>query len=88
MPTHSEPVGILPWIFLRGTEAVTCEIRVDGSASYDVCLLPHWDLSSAIIEHYDRPASALYRHAEIAQAFREAGWTLIRTGSDHASAAA
>jgi hypothetical protein len=88
MPTHPEPIGILPWIFLRGTKAITCEIRVDGPMSYDVCLLPHWDLSSAMIERYDRPANAFYRHAEIAEAFREAGWTLIRAGSDHASAAA
>jgi hypothetical protein len=88
MPTRAEPVGILPWIFLRGTRAITCEIRVNGPEDYDVCVLPHWDLSSSIIERYDGPASALYRHAELAQAFREAGWTLIRSGSDHASVAA
>jgi hypothetical protein len=88
IPTRAEPVGLLPWIFLRGTKAVTCEIRVDGPAAYDVCVLAHWDLSSATIERYDRPASAFYRHAEIAEAFREAGWTLIRNGSAHTSAAA
>jgi hypothetical protein len=67
MPTHHpEPVGRLPWIFLRGTKAITCEMRIGGAASYAVCLLPHWDLSSAMVERYDRRASAFYRHAEIA----------------------
>jgi hypothetical protein len=85
---RAEPTGILRWIFRRGTNALTCEIRVNGTHSHDVCVVPHWDLSSAVIERYDRPARALWRHAEIARRFREAGWTLIRAGSDHASAAA
>jgi hypothetical protein len=76
--SYAEPAGILRWIFVRGTNAVTCEIRVNGPHSHDVCVLPHWNLSSAIVDRYDRPARAFRRHAEIAQRFREAGWTLIR----------
>jgi hypothetical protein len=75
---HTEPAAILCWIFLRGTKAITCEIRVNGRQSHDVCVMPHWDLSSSIVERYDRAAHALSRHAEISRRFREAGWTLIR----------
>jgi hypothetical protein len=59
-------------------KALTCEIRVNDPKTHDVCVLPHWNLSSAVIERYRRPASALRRHAEIAQRLRNAGWTLIR----------
>ena len=88
MPRLAEPVGILRWMFLRGTKAVTCEIRVNGAAAHDVCVVPHWDLSAAVVERYPRPVSALRRHAEIAQSFREAGWTLIRDGAARTGAAA
>ena len=88
MSRRAEPVGILRWMFLRGTKAVTCEIRVSGAAAHDVCVVPHWDLSSAVVERYPRPVSALRRHAEIAQAFREAGWKMIRGEGIRAATAA
>lgn len=90
-PIHrrNESVGILRWIFLRGAKALTCEVRVNGRHSHDVCVVPHWDVSSSIVERYDRPASALRRHAQIARDFRQAGWTLIReAGNQHVGAAA
>ena len=45
---------------------LTCEISINGSQSYDVCVVPHWDVSSSVVEAYNRPAAALGRHAEIA----------------------
>jgi hypothetical protein len=75
-----ESVGILRWVFVRGTHALTCEVRVNGQHSHDVCVVPHWDVSSSVVEQYARPASALRRHAEIASHFRHSGWTLIREG--------
>jgi hypothetical protein len=83
-----EPTGILRWVFYRGTRALTCEIRINGAHSHDVCVMPHWDLSSSIVERYDRPARALWRHAEIARRFREAGWTLTRQREARTRAAA
>jgi len=68
---------------------ITCEIRVNGPRSQDICVVPHWNLSSAIVERYDRTTRALWRHAEIARRFREAGWTLIRhNATSHPGAAA
>src|SRR5678815_1985537 len=75
---RADSAGILRWVFLRGTKAVTCEVTVCGNLTYDVCVVPHWDVSSSAIETFDRPASALRRHAEIACHFREAGWILVR----------
>jgi len=65
-------------VFLRGTKALSCELRVSGSKVYDVCVIPHWDVSSAVVEPFDRPAGALRRHAEISSHFRRAGWILTR----------
>jgi hypothetical protein len=56
---------------------LSCEVMISGPHAADVCVLPHWDLSDAIVERYDRLPSALCRHAEIAAYFRQAGWTLV-----------
>jgi len=74
----ADSARILRWVFVRGTKAVTCEVSVCGKETYDVCVVPHWDISSSVIEAFNRPASALRRHAEIAAYFREAGWILVR----------
>ena len=71
----TEPACILRWVFHRGPNALTCAVEAAGGrSSYDVCILPHWDLSLATVEHFDAPASALRRHAEIASRLRLAGW--------------
>ena len=84
----AESAGILRWVFLRGTKALTCEVRVCGRQTYDVCVVPHWDVSSPVIERFKHPASALRRHAEIAWYFRQAGWSLVRDGTDQTAGAA
>lgn len=83
-----EPAGILRWIFRHGTQALTCEIRVNGHHAHDVCLVPHWDVSSSVVERYERPVGALRRHAEIAWSLRQAGWTLLREAADSRRGAA
>jgi hypothetical protein len=77
VPAKPADSGILRWIFLRGTRVLTCEIRSSGK-TYDVSVVPHWDVSASVIESFERPASALRRHAEIASNFREAGWSQVR----------
>ena len=56
---QAEPACMLRWVFHRGPDALTCAVEADGRSSYDVCILPHWNLSEATVEHFDAPASAL-----------------------------
>jgi hypothetical protein len=84
----AEPARILHWIFVKGAKALTCEIRVNAMRSHDVCVVPHWDLSSAVVQRFDRPANALWRHAEIVRRFQDDGWTLVRRRRDGYSQAA
>ena len=71
----AEPACILRWVFQRGPEVITCAVENSGErSSFDVCVLPHWNLSDSTVERFDAPASALRRHAEIASQLREAGW--------------
>ncbi|HKY19948.1 MAG TPA: hypothetical protein VJM31_01905 [Vicinamibacterales bacterium] len=70
--------SLLKWNFVRQARVLTCEIRANGSQSYDVCVLPHWDVGSTVIEPYDRLANALGRHAQLASYFREHGWKIAR----------
>jgi hypothetical protein len=82
MTTHAvrraqsdQPTCILRWVFHHGSDALTCAIESTGEhASYDVCILPHWNLSVATVEHFDAATSALQRHADIASRLRQAGW--------------
>ena len=83
----AESEGILRWIFLRGTKTLTCEVRVSGKQPYDVSVVPHWDVSSSVIETFQRPAGALQRHAELAWYFRQEGWSLIRESAPTTGAA-
>lgn len=88
-PLDTESACILRWVFHRGSDALTCAVEVSGDqASYEVCVLPHWNLRDAAVEHFKAPASALWRHAEIALHLRQAGWVAQYGASRSARAAA
>lgn len=80
--------SLLKWTFIRNQQVLSCEIAINGSQHYDVCVVPHWDVNAAAVEPYDRPATALRRHAELAWYFREAGWKLVREQTHQQIAAA
>ena len=83
----AEPV--LRWVFRRDRDALTCGLEVGPNRNYDVCVVPHWDVSSSLIERFDAPAEALFRHADIARRLREKGWVLTDyVSGDHSAAAA
>jgi len=67
--------AVLLWIFRRDGQTVTCEVDLNDHRSADSCLMLQWDVSS-LVEHFDVPAGALLRQAQIAQGLREHGWVL------------
>jgi hypothetical protein len=67
---------MLRWVLQRDTKAITCQLDA-RNRSYEVCVLPHWDPSAAIIERFDAPTPARFRHAEVARRLRENGWMVI-----------
>jgi hypothetical protein len=69
---------LVRWVFVRGARALTCEVRAAEGGAFDVCVIPLWDVKAAVVESYDRAAAAMQRHAEIADAFRQAGWMVAR----------
>ncbi len=79
----TEPACVLRWVFHRGSETLTCAVEAsDRRSSYDVCVLPHWNLSEATVEHFEAPTSAFRRHAEIARRLRQGGW-VAEYGTSH-----
>lgn len=72
----------LRWSLQHRNATITCQLDVRGSRSYELCVVPHWDPTLAVIERYEAPARAFLRHAEVAGLLRERGWTVI----DHVSA--
>jgi hypothetical protein len=76
--TPAGPVCLLRWTFSKGARSITCQIENDPRGSYDVCVVPHWDVSSAVVEVEQEPIGAFRRHADIARRLRAAGWSLSR----------
>lgn len=65
---------VLRWVFRRDNDAITCEIDAAGDHAFDVCIVPHWDVSASTIERFDAEYRAFERHAELARRLGKAGW--------------
>ena len=74
--THPDSTPVLRWILRRRGATLTCEVNVTGTGAYDVCIVPHWDVSQSIVEPCAGATDALRRHAEIASGLRERGWVV------------
>ena len=82
-------VPIVQWILQREAKAITCQLDARGLRCYELCVVPHWDPSAAVIERFDAPTPALLRHAEVAKSLRDHGWMVIdHVGADGMQAAA
>jgi hypothetical protein len=74
-----DPVCVLRWTFRKGSRSITCQLENNVAASsYDVFVIPHWDIGSTVVEGTTTPIEALRRHAQIARGLRAAGWALDR----------
>jgi hypothetical protein len=69
-----DSVRVLRWVFRRNDAAITCEIDSAGDHAFDVCVIPHWNVSASTIERFDVVHRAFERHAELARRLRDAGW--------------
>ena len=57
---------------------MTCLLQQSAvEQSYEVCVVPHWDVASAVLEETDTSLSAFCRHAEISMHLRAAGWAVV-----------
>ena len=68
---------VLLWVFRREFNAITCEIAVTPSGRCEVRVIPQWDPTLSSRERFDHVSEALRRHAEIACALRDIGWTVV-----------
>ncbi len=68
---------MLRWTFGQGSLALTCSVNAGDHGSYDVSLVPHWNLAASVIDECPSIATALERHAEIALALRSQGWVVV-----------
>jgi hypothetical protein len=73
-----QTASVLRWVFRKRDRSLTCLLQRSGAeSSYDIYVVPHWDVASAVVEQTDTPIRAFCRHAEIALALRAAGWSVI-----------
>jgi hypothetical protein len=64
-------------MFERRDSALTAQVDVTPAGIYELRVVPHWDVSRAVVEPFVGPVDALQRHAEIARQLREVGWTRV-----------
>lgn len=77
--SDAESICLLRWTFRKGRQSITCQLEANRLASwYNVCVVPHWDVSSSVVERARGQIDAFRRHAEIAICLRAAGWSLAR----------
>jgi len=67
---------MLRWQFRMRNRRLTCGITKSGPNGFSVITLPHWDVKGGIVETFRNQASALQRHARIADQLRSAGWSI------------
>ncbi|HEY7190793.1 MAG TPA: hypothetical protein VH436_29785 [Vicinamibacterales bacterium] len=68
---------MLQWVLQRDAHALTCELDARDDQSYEVCVVPHWDPASTLIERFETPTLAVLRHADLTKRLRESGWVVI-----------
>lgn len=76
LPRTSRQNEMIRWQFRMRNRLLTCGINKSGDTGFNVVTLPHWDVRSGTVETYPDPASALQRHAVIAERLRSAGWSI------------
>jgi len=75
-PLTSGAVEMLRWQFRMRDRLLTCGITRNGPNGFNVITLPHWDVKGGVVETFESQASALQRHAVIAERLRSAGWSI------------
>jgi hypothetical protein len=76
-PAPRRRTPLVEWVLQRETKSITCQLDARGRRCYELCVLPHWDPSSALIERFDAQLPALVRHAQVASRLRDTGWMVI-----------
>lgn len=51
-----------------------CEVVARGRHDYEVHVVPQWNMSLAVVEHFWRGRDAIRRHAELSWLLRGDGW--------------
>lgn len=68
---------MLLWVLQRDAKVITCQLVARDDRSYEICVVPHWNPSSAVIERFESAALAVLRHAALARRLRDNGWIVI-----------
>jgi len=75
-PLTSRADALLRWQFRMNNRLLTCGVTQSGASGFSVITLPHWDVKRSTVETFPSQASALQRHAMIAERLRSAGWSI------------
>ena len=72
---------MLRWVFQRGDRMLTCELDARSRHTFEVCLVPHWNVSASVVQRFGDAVAAMESHAALARALRHAGWVVVKHAS-------
>ena len=75
-PLTSRAGEMIRWQFRMRNRLLTCGITKSLAGGFTVITLPHWDVKGGMVETFSTQASALQRHATIAERLRSSGWSV------------
>jgi hypothetical protein len=77
---------LLQWTFHHAGRFITCQLTHDGP-TFQLSLFTHSSTSESYVASYTSGIEAMQRHAEIAKALRNSGWTMASYTTDAGVAA-
>ena len=68
---------MIRWVLYRDGHAVTCELDACGRNTYDVSIVPHWNVAASACEHVEGALTAMECHAALVRRMRADGWVVV-----------
>ena len=72
---------LLQWTFHHSGRFITCQLTHDGP-TFQLSLFTHSAAGETYVASYTSGIEAMQRHAEIAKALRNSGWTMASYTTD------
>ena len=69
-------VCVVRWVLSTGRASVACEVEMNPDASFDLRVVPSWRTGATLVERFSTAVPAIKKHAQVAGALRDLGWTV------------
>ena len=69
-------VCVVRWVLSTGRASVACEVEMNPDSSFHLRVVPSWQSGAQLVERFSTAVPAIKKHAQVAGALRDLGWTV------------